>query len=98
MPEQKKSINLRFDEEEMRQVRQRAAGLGVSIQQYLHDLVMSDVHDIQRRFLESAKRTVAEYAAAFPTPDEDRAARSEQRAREQHAARVDRDADSREAA
>ena len=43
---EKKSINLRFDEDELALVRDRAARLGVSLQQYLHNLAMNEVNEI----------------------------------------------------
>jgi hypothetical protein len=86
---EKKSINLRFDEDELALVRDRAARLGVSLQQYLHNLAMNEVNEIQRAFVASARRTFNEYADAFPAPDADRAAGARAREREQDAARAD---------
>ncbi len=82
MADDKKSINLRFEADELALVRDRAARLGVSVQQYLHGVAMNEVNEIQRAFVASARRTVKEYADAFPTPEDDRAARAEGRARE----------------
>ena len=86
---EKKSINLRFDEDELALVRDRATRLGVSLQQYLHNLAMNEVNEIQRAFVASARRTFSEYADAFPSPDADRTAGASSRERELGAARED---------
>lgn len=89
---EKKSINLRFEEDELALVRDRAARLGVSLQQYLHNLAMNEVNEIQRAFVASARQTFTEYADAFPSPDDDRAAGAQARERELTAARKDKSA------
>ncbi|GAB2628074.1 hypothetical protein GCM10027168_69780 [Streptomyces capparidis] len=86
---EKKSINLRFEEDELALVRDRAKRLGMSVQQYLHTAAMNEVNAVQRAFVASARDTVASYAEAFPAPEEDRAARRPARDRESQAARED---------
>ncbi|MFI6449905.1 hypothetical protein [Kitasatospora sp. NPDC050543] len=71
-----KRINLRFEPDELALVRDMATRRGVSVQQYLHDVVMNDATGVQRAFLASARATIGEYAGAFPAPEDDRTARA----------------------
>jgi predicted nucleotidyltransferase/predicted DNA-binding protein len=65
MADDVKATNIRFAGDELARLRRRADRLGLSIQSYVHDVVMRDVDELETLFAAAFQASVARNADAF---------------------------------